>query len=63
MLKLECFKYGTSLDLNTGYYHSEFDTKAKELCTIVLPWGNMNTKDYTWDYATVLTSFKRKCQI
>ena len=39
MLKLEGFKYGTSLDLNMGYYHIELDPKAKELCTIVLPWG------------------------
>ena len=38
-MKLEGFKYGTSLDLNMGYYHIELDPKAKELCTIVLPWG------------------------
>ena len=39
MLKLEGFKYRTSLDLNMGYYHIELDPKGKELCTIVLPWG------------------------
>jgi hypothetical protein len=37
LLKLEGFTYGTSLDLNMGYYHIEFH--AKSLCTIVLPWG------------------------
>ena len=46
MLILEGFRYGTSLDLNMGCYHIELDPKAKELCTIVLPWGNMSTKDY-----------------
>ena len=40
MFKLEGFKYGTSLYLNMGYYHIELDPKAKELCTIVPPWGN-----------------------
>ena len=39
MLKLEGFKYGTSLDLNMGYYHIELTPNSKGLCTIVLPWG------------------------
>ena len=39
MLKLEGFTYGTSLDLNMGYYHIELSDASKELCTIVLPWG------------------------
>ena len=39
MLKLEGFKYGTSLDLNMGYYHIELDPYSKKLCTIVLPLG------------------------
>ena len=39
MLKLEGFKYGTSLDLNMGYYHIELTPNSKRLCTIVLPWG------------------------
>jgi len=39
LLKLEGFQYGTSLDLNMGYYHIELDPDAKKLCTIVLPWG------------------------
>ena len=39
LLNLEGFQYGTSLDLNMGYYHIELDLSSKALCTIVLPWG------------------------
>ena len=39
LLKLEGFKYATSLDLNMGYYHIELSPNSKRLCTIVLPWG------------------------
>ena len=39
LLNLEGFQYATSLDLNMGYYHLELDERAKELCTIVLPFG------------------------
>ena len=35
---LEGFQYGTSLDLNMGYYHIELSPHSKRLCTIVLPW-------------------------
>ena len=39
LLKLEGFRYGTSLDLNMGYYHIKLHPELKELCIIVLPWG------------------------
>ena len=39
LLKLEGFKYTTSLDLNMGYYHIQLDPSSRKLCTIVLPWG------------------------
>ena len=39
LLNLDGFQYATSLDLNMGYYHLELDDNAKELCTIVLPFG------------------------
>ena len=39
LLKLEGFKYATSLDLNMGYYHIKLDPASRKLCTIVLPWG------------------------
>ena len=49
LLKLEGFQYGTSLDLNMGYYHIELSPDSKRICTIVLPWGNMNIRDSQWD--------------
>ena len=39
LLKLEGFKYATSLDLNMGYYHVELSPDSKRLCTIVFPFG------------------------
>jgi len=39
MLELEGFQYGTSLDLNMGYYHIELNPISRKLCTIVLLWG------------------------
>ena len=39
LLKLEGFKYATSLDLNMGYYHIKLSPQRRKLCTIVLPWG------------------------
>ena len=39
LLKLEGFTYGTTLDLNMGYYHIRLDPDARKLCTIILPWG------------------------
>ena len=37
LLKLECFKYANSLDLNMGYYHIKLCPFSRKLCTIVLP--------------------------
>ena len=34
-LRLEGSRYGTTLDLNMGYYHIELSAKSKELFTIV----------------------------
>jgi hypothetical protein len=36
---LEEFAYGTSLDLNMGYYTIKLDSDAQKLCTIVTPFG------------------------
>jgi Reverse transcriptase (RNA-dependent DNA polymerase) len=45
LLQLEGFQYATSLDLNMGYYHIELNADAKNLCTIVLPFGKF---EYQW---------------
>ena len=39
LLRLEGFTYGSSLDLNMGYYHIELGDKSKEMCTITTQWG------------------------
>jgi hypothetical protein len=39
LLRLEGFTYGTSLDLNMGYYHIALSDKSKEMCTITTQWG------------------------
>jgi hypothetical protein len=38
-LRLEGFTYGTSLDLNMGYYHITLSDKSKEMGTITTQWG------------------------
>ena len=60
MLKLEGFQYGTSLDLNMGYYHIELNPASRKLCTIVLPWGSMNIKDFPWACVIVQIFSKRR---
>jgi hypothetical protein len=37
--ELEKFSYGTSLDLNMGYYTIKLDPDAQKLGTIVTPFG------------------------
>ena len=37
LLKLEGFKYATSLDLNMGSYHIRLGENTSNLCTIILP--------------------------
>ena len=39
LLNLEGLTYASSIDLNMGYYHIDLSPGAKQLCTIVLPWG------------------------
>ena len=43
LLKLECFKYDTSLDLNMGYYHIQL---SENLCTTILPQRNTIKRVY-----------------
>ena len=39
ILKLELFKYATSLELNMGYYQIYLSGYSSNICTIILPWG------------------------
>ena len=39
LLKLEGFKYSTSLDLNMGYNHIRLRKNESNLCIIILPRG------------------------
>ena len=44
LLKLEGFRYTTSLHLNMGYYHTCLGKETSNLCTILLPWGRYRYK-------------------
>ena len=39
LLELEGFQFGTSLDLNMGYYHIVLHPDSRKYCTIVFPFG------------------------
>ena len=39
LLELQGFEFGTSLDLNMGYYHIELHPDSRKYCTIVFPFG------------------------
>ena len=44
MQTLEGFTYATTLDLNMVYYTIKLDNAAKQICTIVTPWGKYSYK-------------------
>ena len=44
LLNLEGFQYATSLHLNMGYYHIRLSDQARNLCTIIPPWGKYQYK-------------------
>ena len=60
MLRLEGFRYGTTLDLNMGYYHIELSTKSKELCTIVTQWGKYKYQRLTMGMCNSPDIFQEK---
>ena len=39
IINIEGFIHASLLDLNMGCYHFEFYPVAKQLCTILIPWG------------------------
>ena len=46
LLKLKKFRYGTSLDLNMGYYNIQLSPESSKLCTVVFPWGKYESTIY-----------------
>ena len=47
--KLKLFSYATALDLSMEYYHIPLDKESQRLCTTILPWGSIRTRNYPWD--------------
>ena len=60
ILKLEGFKYATSLDLNTGYYHIIISKYAINLCTIILKWGKYRYKCIPMGFSNLQEIFQEK---
>ena len=60
LLKLEGFKYATSLDLNMGYYYIRLSKNSSNLCTIVLPWGKYHYKRLLMGVANSPDIFQQK---
>ena len=60
LLKLEGFKYDTSLDLNMGYYHIQLSKNASNWCTIILPRGKCRYKCLQIGIANSLEIFEQK---
>ena len=52
LLKMEDFQYSPSLDLDIVYYHIQLSENSNTLCTIILPWGNININVYQWEFPT-----------
>ena len=52
LLKLDGFKYATSLDRRTGYFHIQSCTFSRKLSTIILPWDKYEYQEVPmglWD--------------
>ena len=63
LLKLEGFKYATSLDLNMGYYHIRLSKEASNPCNIILTWVNYQYKLLTMGVGNYLDIFQDKMNI
>ena len=60
LLKLEGFRYATSLDLNMGYYHIRLSENESNLCKIVLPWIKYRYKCLPMGVDNSLDIFQQK---
>ena len=59
LFKVGGFHYATPLDLNMVYYHIRISKSASNLCTIIIPWGNIVTSVYQWYLLTQQNSFQQ----
>ena len=59
LFKVGDFHYATPLDLNMVYYHIQISKSASNLCTIIIPWGNIVTRVYQWELLTQQNSFQQ----
>ena len=60
LLKLEGFKYATSLDLNMGYYHINYALIQNNYALLCYHGVNTNIRNYPWVYVIAQTFSKRK---
>ena len=60
---LEYFTYATTLDLSVGYYHLLLDDETSKLCSMHLPFENMNTNNYLKVLCLLLTVSNAKYHI
>ena len=44
LLKLEGYKYSTSINLNTGYYNIRLIENSNNLCVINITWAKYHSK-------------------
>ena len=60
LLKLEGFKYATSLDLNMVHYHIRLSKNASNLCMIILSCGKYGYKRLPMGVANSPDIFQQK---
>ena len=60
MLNKEGFTHVPSLDLNMRYYHIELSPGAKNICTIILPWGKSEYQKIPMDVCNTQNTFQVK---
>ena len=61
LLRLEGFRYGTTLDLNMGYYHIELSAKSKNFAQSSTNGASTSINNSPWVCATVPASSKKRC--
>ena len=60
LLKLECFHYAATPDLNTEYYYIRLNKNASNLCMIIIPWGKYFYKHLPMGFANSIDILQNK---